>query len=75
MTLTPIACYFANTNRIDATGYLFAEFFAANIWSAALYIGNPTNIIAAQAFQLNFFTYSYWCALPTLGAGNFQSHS
>ena len=35
----------------------------------ALYIGNPTNIIVAQAYGLSFLKYSKWMVLPTIVAG------
>jgi hypothetical protein len=34
--------------------YVMAEFVAANMFSAVLFIGNPTNIVLAEAFDLNF---------------------
>eukprot|EP00879_Flechtneria_rotunda_P007887 GHRR01008264.1.p2 GENE.GHRR01008264.1~~GHRR01008264.1.p2 ORF type:complete len:550 (+),score=214.94 GHRR01008264.1:975-2624(+) len=34
-----------------------------------LFVGNPTNLIVALAYQLSFAEYSKWMALPTLGAG------
>lgn len=47
--------------------YLLAEFAAANLWSMALFVGNPTNIIVAQAYKMSFVGYSKWMLLPTLG--------
>jgi len=41
----------------------------ANIWSATLFIGNPTNIIVAEAYQLSFLEYSKWMILPTVFGG------
>ncbi|KAJ3155374.1 hypothetical protein HDU86_004276 [Geranomyces michiganensis] len=32
----------------------------------ALYIGNPTNIVVAQAYDINFIQYSAWMVLPTV---------
>lgn len=46
-----------------------AQFYAANLWSACFFIGDPTNIIAAQAYNLNFVTYLELSGLPTLVAG------
>ena len=45
------------------------EFFIANIWSTGLYIGNPTNIIVAEAYKISFFEYSGWMMLPTIASG------
>ncbi|KAJ1940051.1 hypothetical protein GGF37_004145 [Kickxella alabastrina] len=68
LCLTPIICIFSDTTGIDAEPFLVAMFVAANTASMALYIGNPTNIIAAQANGISFLLYSAWMALPFLGA-------
>lgn len=63
----PIIYYFAVATSVDPIPFLTAEFTAANIWSMLLFVGNPTNIIVALAFQMSFADYSKWMALPTLG--------
>jgi Na+/H+ antiporter NhaD/arsenite permease-like protein len=40
--------YFAIATNSDPTAVLFGQFYAANMFSMVLYIGNPTNIIVAQ---------------------------
>jgi arsenical pump membrane protein len=69
LTLTPIIFYFGKHAKIKVLPYLIAEFFAANIWSMFLYIGNPTNIIAASASGIGIIEYSVWMVLPTIAAG------
>jgi len=72
LTLTPIICAmasFASLSLETTHALLFSQFFAANIWSMLLFIGNPTNIVVAQAFSLDFVGYSRWMALPTIAAG------
>jgi arsenical pump membrane protein len=69
LTLTPIIFYFGKHAKVRMLPYLIAEFFAANIWSMFLYIGNPTNIIVAMASRLGFYEYTYWMALPTVAGG------
>ncbi len=69
LTFTPFIYYFAKNAGIDPKPYLIAEFFAANTWSMMLYIGNPTNILLASAFDLKFGEYFRWMILPTLAAG------
>ena len=69
LTITPIIIYFAKYTKINPVPFLIAQFFAANIWSIMLYIGNPTNIIVAQAYNLTFVGYTMWMILPTLAAG------
>ncbi len=73
LTFTPFICYFARRAQIDPLPYLFCEFIAANTWSMALIIGNPTNIYLATGAQVGFFDYLRVMALPTLlaGAGSF----
>lgn len=69
LTMTPIICYYAKNTKSDPIPYLIAQFFAANLWSMALYIGNPTNIIVAQAYQIPFLEYTRWMGPPTVVAG------
>jgi len=69
LTFTPIICHFARGARVNPVPYLVAEFFAANTWSAFLYVGNPTNILVASAFQIDFLHYARLMAFPTAVAG------
>ncbi|KND01194.1 hypothetical protein, variant [Spizellomyces punctatus DAOM BR117] len=66
LTITPIVCYLTQETKTDPKAYLVSTFIVCNIASLALYIGNPTNIIVAQAFRINFIQYSAWMGLPTL---------
>jgi arsenical pump membrane protein len=49
--------------------YLIAEFVAANTWSMALIIGNPTNIYLASSSGIDFINYLKVMLFPTLFAG------
>ncbi|KAI8464268.1 MAG: arsenical pump membrane protein-domain-containing protein [Monoraphidium minutum] len=69
MSLTPIVYVQATASGAPPLPYLAAEFAAANLWSMALCIGNPTNIIVAQAFDMSFLDYSKWMLAPTIAAG------
>lgn len=69
LTFTPFICYFTKSARINPIPYLFAEFVAANTWSMALVIGNPTNIYLAQGAGIGFFPYLRVMLLPTVAAG------
>jgi len=69
LTITPIIIYFSKYTKVNPIPYLITQFFAANIWSITLYIGNPTNIIVGEAFNLQFIEYSFWMVFPTLVAG------
>ena len=69
LSFTPFICYFAKEAKIDPMPYLAAEFVAANTWSMALIIGNPTNIYLATAQGIDFVAYLKISILPTLAAG------
>ncbi len=68
LTFTPFICYYAKNTKINPIPYLVSEFVAANTWSMALIIGNPTNIYLASAFQIDFIDYLIHMILPTVGA-------
>ena len=70
LTLTPFICYFAKNAQIDPLPYLIAEFIAANTWSMALIIGNPTNIYLASSAGITFGKYLTVMILPTILAGS-----
>ena len=69
LSFTPFICYFAKHAKIDPIPYLAAEFVAANTWSMALVIGNPTNIYLATDYGIDFVSYAKVSILPTLAAG------
>lgn len=69
LTFTPFIIYFCKSAGIRALPYLLAEFVAANTWSMALIIGNPTNIYLATSAQIDFFGYVKTMILPTVSSG------
>jgi len=70
LTLTPICCYMCSCSKnLDPTPYVISQFFLANVWSVILEIGNPTNVIVALAYDLNFLVYSKWMAIPATASG------
>ena len=69
LTFTPFICYFARNANINPMPYLFAEFAAANTWSMALVIGNPTNIYLATSAGIDFAEYVRVMLLPTIAGG------
>jgi Na+/H+ antiporter NhaD/arsenite permease-like protein len=68
LTLTPIVIH-SCSDKLDPRPVLFAEFFAANVWSSLLWNGNPTNVIVAVANRIDFIEFSRYSAVPTVGAG------
>lgn len=69
LTFTPIILYFCKSGKIKPAPYLVAEFTAANTWSMALIIGNPTNLYIATAAGIDFLGYVRVMLLPTIAAG------
>lgn len=69
LSFTPFICYFAKNAKINPIPYLAAEFVAANTWSMALIIGNPTNIYLATASGIGFIEYVKYSIFPTLFGG------
>ena len=69
LSFTPFICYFAKSANISPLPYLAAEFVAANTWSMALIIGNPTNIYLVTAAGGDFVSYLLTMLVPTLISG------
>lgn len=69
LTFTPFICYFASNAGIKPLPYLVTVFVAANTWSMALIIGNPTNIFLATSGGVDFLGYIKVMLLPTIAAG------
>lgn len=69
LTFTPFLCFFCKNAKIDPLPYLFCEFVAANTWSMALIIGNPTNIYLCSSAGADFMGYIKVMLLPTVVAG------
>lgn len=69
LSFTPFICYFAKSANISPMPYLAAEFVAANTWSMALIIGNPTNIYLVTAAGGDFVSYLAKMMLPSLLSG------
>ncbi len=69
LSFTPFICYFAKNAHISPIPFLAAEFVAANTWSMALIIGNPTNIYLVTAAGGDFVSYLKVMLLPTIVSG------
>ena len=67
LALTPIIFSVALQARIrNARMLLLAQFVAANTVSMGLLIGSPTNIIAGDILNINFFEYALVMAVPAI---------
>ncbi|MDY2842056.1 MAG: SLC13 family permease, partial [Candidatus Borkfalkiaceae bacterium] len=69
LTFTPPVCIFAKKARVSPLPFLIGEFVAANTWSMALLIGNPTNVYLAGSAGISFFGYLKVMLLPAAAAG------
>lgn len=69
LTFTPPICIFARKAKISPIPFLIGEFVAANTWSVALIVGNPTNIYLAGSAGITFFQYLKVMILPAIAAG------
>ncbi len=69
LTFTPAICLFAKKARISPIPFLVGEFIAANTWSMALIVGNPTNVYLATSQGIGFAEYLSVMALPALVGG------
>ncbi|GAA5895749.1 uncharacterized protein JCM6883_001610 [Sporobolomyces salmoneus] len=65
---TAFLSYFTKTTGItEPRAWTMSQFIAANIASAALVSSNPTNILIAGAWELNFLTgFTAYTILPTV---------
>ncbi|WP_041077230.1 ArsB/NhaD family transporter [Thermotoga caldifontis] len=68
LTLTPIIVYMSQYSGMDPIPLLISVFFTSNTWSMFFYIGNPTNVIVAQAYSFSFFEYARLMFIPTIAA-------
>ena len=69
LTFTPPICIFCKKAKVSPVPYLFGEFVAANTWSMALIIGNPTNVYLAESTGISFFNYLKVMIFPTVVSG------
>lgn len=69
LSFTPFICYFAKNAKISRLPYLASEFVAANTWSIALIIGNPTNIYLASSAGIDFAQYLKYSIFPAVFGG------
>lgn len=65
LTFTPPLLLFSKKAKISPFPFLFAEFIAANTWSMALVVGNPTNVYLSTA-GIGFFNYLSRMWLPAV---------
>jgi arsenical pump membrane protein len=69
LTFTPFLIEFLDLVDVNAVPFLITEFFAANIFSMVMLIGNETNIIAATSHGIGFLQHIQYMVLPGLLGG------
>ncbi|KAI3486504.1 hypothetical protein L1887_49905 [Cichorium endivia] len=66
---TAFLVYFTRVAGISPPdAWIWAEFVAANVSSAVLVSSNPTNLVIATGFDVNFITYTAYMVLPAFGS-------
>ncbi|KAJ9633531.1 uncharacterized protein PV06_06174 [Exophiala oligosperma] len=64
---TPFLAYLTHHSKLEPEAWTFSEFMAANTASAVLVSSNPTNILIAGSFSLNYLTdFTKWTILPSI---------
>ncbi|KAK5195023.1 hypothetical protein LTR96_010645 [Exophiala xenobiotica] len=64
---TPFLAYLTHHAKLEPEAWVFSEFMAANTASAVLVSSNPTNILIAGSFSLNYLTdFTKWTILPSI---------
>jgi Na+/H+ antiporter NhaD/arsenite permease-like protein len=66
MTTAPLIHYITTFAKISSIPYLFAGFYAANISSLFLLIGNPTNVIVGTAMNVSFADFTKFMFVPAV---------
>lgn len=69
LTLTPLIIDVCQIQGFDPWPMLFVQFITANVWSIVLVVGNPTNVIVAEAASMRFGQYAAQLAPAGLLAG------
>ncbi|GAC97124.1 hypothetical protein PHSY_004709 [Pseudozyma hubeiensis SY62] len=66
---TAFLVYFTRVAGISPPdAWIWAEFVAANISSAVLVSSNPTNLVIATGFDVDFITYTAYMVLPAFAS-------
>ncbi|KAJ7049155.1 hypothetical protein C8F01DRAFT_1185365 [Mycena amicta] len=63
---TAFLCYYTKVSELNPISWLMSEFAAANTASMVLFVGNPTNVVICEGFNLNNAGYTVYLILPFL---------
>ncbi|KAJ7856689.1 hypothetical protein B0H14DRAFT_2752436 [Mycena olivaceomarginata] len=63
---TAFLVYYTKVAELDPTSWLISEFAAANTASMVLFVGNPTNVVICEGFEVNNAAFTAYTILPFL---------
>ncbi|KAJ7644264.1 hypothetical protein FB45DRAFT_737437 [Roridomyces roridus] len=63
---TAFLVYFTKVADLNPISWLISEFAAANTASMVLFLGNPTNVVICEGFQVNNAAFTAYTILPFL---------
>lgn len=66
LTGTAFLTYYIKELELDETAWIISEFSAANTASMVLFVGNPTNVVICEGFNINNVAYSAYTIFPFL---------
>ena len=61
---TAFLVYYTSVTGLEPMAWLIAEFAAANTASMVLFVGNPTNVVICEGFQVNNAAFTAYTILP-----------
>ena len=61
---TAFLVYYTSATRLEPLAWLIGEFAAANTASMVLFVGNPTNVVICEGFQVNNAAFTAYTILP-----------
>ena len=61
---TAFLAYYTSTTGLEPMAWLIAEFVATNTASMVLFVGNPTNVIICEGFQVSSVAFTTYTILP-----------
>ncbi|KAJ6475744.1 hypothetical protein C8R47DRAFT_1142338 [Mycena vitilis] len=63
---TAFLVYYTKVSELNPISWLMSEFAAANTASMVLFVGNPTNVVICEGFQVNNAAFTAYTILPFL---------
>ncbi|KAJ6535927.1 hypothetical protein DFH09DRAFT_1179172 [Mycena vulgaris] len=63
---TAFLVYYTKVSELNPISWLMSEFAAANTASMVLFLGNPTNVVICEGFEVNNAAFTAYTILPFL---------